>query len=112
VTDEVDIMDVDENADVVGLPDGTPPPIWYVRTVGGTLHSKGPQHPPDPIAPPCHAFIHQWNQTVDSTQSEAWKFARFTKILRKFEQHSCRIEIVRPADDAPEVDAIEITPID
>jgi len=114
VTDTVDIMDVDENDDVVGLPDGTPPPRWYVRSIQGTIHAKGPLVPPDPVVPPdpCHAFIQQWNNNVDNTsQPPQVRFARFTRLLTKFEQFSCRVEIDRPVDDSPEVPAIEIRPI-
>jgi len=39
------------------------------------------------------------------------RFARFTRLLTKFEQFSCRVEIDRPVDDSPEVPAIEIRPI-
>lgn len=113
VDEDVDILDVDTNSDVVGLPDGLPPPRWYLRSLNGTLHAKGPINlPPDPFQP-CHAFINQWNKVVDDTNhSDIWRFNRFTKILRKFEQHACRVDITRLADDAPEVDALVITPSD
>ena len=113
VTDSVDIMDVDDNDDVVGLPDGTPPPRWYVRSITATFHAKGPLAPPDPVAPPdpCLVFMQQWNNTVDNPNlSPVVRFNRFTRLLVRFEQFGCRVEIDRPVDDSPEVPALEIRP--
>lgn len=106
-------MDVDQDSDVVGFPDGNPPPRWYLRNIQATIHAAGPIFvPPDPVVPPdpCNVFRLVWNILVDVNMPAQARFKLFTRMLQRFEQFGCRVEIDFPSGGATEVDALEIRP--
>jgi hypothetical protein len=105
------IDDVEPGGGLWGaIDDGNGPMRYWVRNQA-TVHLL--IQPPTPVVPtdPCRGFIVQWNNTVTNTHlKRTKKFDRFTRILRRFEQWECPIDVGRLPGPEPGGAAIDIAP--
>ncbi len=109
VFDAVDIIDVQDDGLLIGLPDGAQVLVTYDLLTAAMLPREVEDiYPPDPCTP----IVKRWNKVISQDKPESWRTKQAVHLLRRMGAKGCRVlieyEDVQP--EPPIRDATAIQP--